>query len=148
MSKPTQGRTIYNDPTPVFGPSMMEPHEHNIRFLNTLEPFHQQSMSNEAVATLNEECTLDTASFELKFQSLNGIVDRTFREVWHDLSQHGAKRTSRDQSLLHRDLDTRIEPYDEGGDVNRRALGVLLAVRMLEMHRGLLGAEQRLECER
>jgi hypothetical protein len=126
----------------------MEPHEHNIRFLNNLEPLQQQSMSNEAVATLNEECTLDTGSFELKFKSLKGIVDRTFREVWHDLSRDGAKRTSRDQSLLHRDLDTRIEPYDEGGDVNLRALAVLLAVRMFEMHRQFLGSEQRLESER
>jgi hypothetical protein len=105
-------------------------------------------MSNEAVPALNEQCTLDTGCVELKFERPKAIVDTFFGEVWRDLSQDGAYRTSRDYCLLHGDQDTGIKPYDEGGDVNRRALAVGLAVRMFEMHRELLGSEQWLESER
>jgi hypothetical protein len=105
-------------------------------------------MRNEAVVALYEQCTLDTGCVELKFERPKAIVDTFFGEVWRDLSQDGANRTSRDYSLLHGDQDTVIERYNEGDDVNRRALAVLLAVPMFEMHRQLLGSEQRLESER
>jgi hypothetical protein len=79
--------------TPLYQISVMASDCHNVFLVEVFQPLKQHTMSNQAVAGFDDDCTFVPARIDVKIERAYTMVDLVFRDIRLDFSHYGLDRS-------------------------------------------------------